>query len=357
MNTPSDSLLARTLAAIAPVDADARAAAEERQLELLKPPGALGRLETLGNTLAAIYGECPPPLPAPAVVCVFAGDHGVQAHGVSPWPQEVTVQMVRSVLAGGASVNVLARHAGADVRVYDVGTLEALPEHALLRTRRVAAGTADMTAGPAMSIEQCRQAVEAGIEAAREAVADGYRCLIAGEVGIGNTTPSAALVSVFTGRPAAEVTGPGAGAEGDRLRLKAELVARAIEVNGATADDPLAALAAVGGFEHAAIAGFVLGAAAAGVPLILDGVIVCSAALAAVALAPDVRGYLIAGHDGAEPGIRAALETLALTPVIDMDLRLGEGSGALTSLPIVQASAAILRDMATFASFAVSGKE
>jgi len=355
--TPGPDRLARTLASITPVDAAARAAAEERQLQLLKPPGALGRLETLGNTLAGIYGECPPPLPAPAVVCVFAGDHGVQVHGVSPWPQEVTVQMVRSVVAGGASVNVLARHAGADVRVYDVGTLGDLPEDGVLRNRRVAAGTADMTAGPATTDEQCLRAVEIGIEAARDAVADGYRCLIAGEVGIGNTTPAAALVSVFTGRPADEVTGPGAGAEGVRLDRKKSLVARAIAVNGATADDPLAALASVGGLEHAAIAGFVLGAAAERVPVILDGVIVCSAALAAVALAPEARGYLIAGHDGAEPGVRAALEALGLTPVLDMDLRLGEGSGALTALPVVQASAAILRDMATFASLGVSGKE
>jgi len=357
MNRRPDTLLDRTLAAITPVDATTLAKAEARQLELLKPPGALGRLESLGNTLAAIYGQCPPPMPTPAVVCVFAADHGVQAQGVSPWPQEVTVQMVRSILAGGASVNVLARHTGAHVRVYDVGTLQELPEDAMLRNRRIAAGTADITRGPALTPEQCLQAIEVGIEAAREAVADGYRCLIAGEVGIGNTTPSAALISVFTGQPAAQVTGPGAGAEGDRLQRKKEVVARAIQVNGATAADPLATLAAVGGLEHAAITGFLLGAAARRVPLILDGAIVCSAALAAVALAPDVRGYLIAGHDGAEPGIRAALDTLQLTPVIDMDLRLGEGSGALTALPIVQASAAILRDMATFASFGVSGKD
>lgn len=355
MTRPPESLIARTLASIQPVDAAALAAAEARQLDLTKPPGALGQLEELGNQLAAIAGECPPPVPEPALVCVFAGDHGVQAHGVSPWPKEVTVQMVANMLAGGASVNVLARHAGAEVLVYDVGVAGEVPPLPGLRRERVADGTADMTVGPAMSPDQCRRAVEVGIQAALDAVAAGYRCLIAGEVGIGNTTAAAALVSVFTGRAASEVTGAGAGAAGETLERKKALVAKAIEVNGVTPADPLAALAAVGGFEHAAIVGLLLGAAASRVPVVLDGVIVCSAALVAVALCPEVRGYLIAGHEGREPGIRAALDTLGVTPVVALDMRLGEGSGALTALSIVQASAKILREMATFSSAGVSG--
>ena len=357
VTTPTSPTLARTLAAIGPADAAAHAAAEAHQLQLTKPPGSLGQLETLGNRLAGMSGACPPPVPEPALVCVFAGDHGVWAQGVSPWPQAVTAQMVANVAAGGASVNVLARHAGADVLVYDLGVAESLPASGVLRSHRVAAGTADMTLGPAMTVDQCTRAIEVGIAAADEAVAAGYRCLIAGEVGIGNTTPAAALVSVFTGRPAAEVTGPGAGAVGPGLARKMEAVARAIAINAAAPDDPLRALAAVGGFEHAAIVGFLLGAARHRVPAILDGVIACSAALVAVALAPAVRDYLIAGHDGAEPGIRAALEVLRLDHVIALELRLGEGSGALTALPVVQAAAKILREMATFADAGVSGKE
>ncbi len=356
MRRPADSLYDRTLAAIHGVDARARAAAEAHQRNLTKPAGALGGLETLGNTLAAIAGTCPPPDPTPALVCVFAADHGVQVHGVSPWPQEVTVQMATNIAAGGAAVNVLARHAGADVRLYDLGVATPLAVGGIVRGARVGAGTADCTVGPAMTAEQCLTAVETGIRAALDGVADGFRCLIAGEVGIGNTTASAALVSVFTGRPPDEVTGTGAGAEGELLARKKALVARAIEVNGATAADPLAALAGVGGFEHAAIVGFLLGAAASRVPVVLDGVIVCSAALVAAALCPEVTGYLIAGHDGSEPGVRAALEALGLDPVLGLGLRLGEGSGALAALPLVGASAKILREMATFASAGVSGK-
>lgn len=354
MTVSPDSLLGRTLASIKPIDADALAAAEARQLTLTKPPAALGQLEDLGNQLAAVYGECPPPVPAPALTCVFAGDHGVWAQGVSPWPQEVTVQMAANILTGGAAMNVLSRHAGADVLLYDLGMKGEAPAAANLRTHRIAPGTADITVGPAMSLEQAQAAIEVGIQAALDAAAAGYRLLVAGEVGIGNTTPAAALVSVFTGRPAAEVTGSGAGAVGDALDNKKRVVARAIEVNQASEAEPLEALASVGGFEHAAMAGFALGAASARVPLIVDGVIACSAALVAVALCPDVRGFLIAGHDGREPGITAALETLQLKPVVALDMRLGEGTGALAALPIVQASAKILREMATFESAAVS---
>lgn len=352
----SADLLDATLASIRPIDPETLAAAQARQLELTKPPGSLGQLEELGNQLAAISGVCPPPVPDPALACVFAGDHGVAAQQISPWPQEVTWQMVMNVASGGASVNVLARHAGADVRTYDVGMVREVDDK-LARNHRVAAGTADSTVGPAMTREQAIEAISVGIQAATDAQADGYRCLVPGEVGIGNTTPAAALIAVFTGKSAIEVTGGGAGAVGEMLDRKREVVAKSISVNNATSADPLGALAAVGGFEHAAIAGLVLGAAAARLPVVLDGVIACSGALAAVAMCPDVRGYLIAGHDGAEPGIRAALSSLGLRPILAMDLRLGEGSGALTALPVVQASAKILREMATFASAGVSGKQ
>lgn len=362
MTITPDSLLGRTLASITPVDEDARAAAAARQLRLTKPPGSLGRLESLGNQLAAIAGACPPPLPAPALVGVFAGDHGVQtAQRVSPWPQEVTRQMAANIARGGAAVSVLARVAGADVRVFDVGMLAPvdLPDAAGdplpgVRDTNVRHGTEDLNAGPAMSVPDAVAALEVGVRAAREAVAEGYRCLVMGEVGIGNTTPAAALISVFTGVPARDVTGRGAGADDGMLARKVEVIERGIAVNRASAGDPLAALAGVGGLEHAAMAGFVLGGAAARVPVVVDGVIACSAALVAAALAPAASGYLIGGHDGVEAGIAVALRHLGLDPVVSLDLRLGEGSGAVTVLPIVRGAAAILREMATFDSAAVS---
>lgn len=351
------SLLGRTLASVTPVDEDARAAAAARQLTLTKPPGSLGRLEALGNQLAAIAGACPPPLPAPALVGVFAGDHGVQAaQRVSPWPQEVTGQMAANIALGGAAVSVLARTSGADVRVFDVGMLAASPV-AGVRDVHVRRGTDDLTVGPALSVADAVAAVEVGIRAAQEAVADGYRCLVMGEVGIGNTTPAAALITVFTGADAAAVTGRGAGADDATLARKIEVIRRGIAVNGASDADPLAALASVGGLEHAALAGFVLGGAASRVPVVVDGVIACSAALVAAALAPAASGYLIAGHDGVEGGIAVALRRLGLAPVVSLDLRLGEGTGAVTVLPIVRGAAAILREMATFASAGVAGGE
>ncbi len=352
-----NSLLGRTLAAIVPVDEDARAAAEARQLTLTKPPGSLGRLETLGNQLSAIAGQCPPPAPSPALVGVFAGDHGVQAgQQVSPWPQEVSQQMAANIALGGAAVSVLARNAGADVRVFDVGLLAPVGLDAV-RDVHLRRGTDDFTQGPAMSIADALAGIEVGIRAANQAHAEGYRCLVMGEVGIGNTTPAAALISVFTGADAPTVTGRGAGADDETLTRKIAAIRKGIEVNGASADRPLETLAGVGGLEHAAMAGFVLGGAANRVPVIVDGVIACSAALVAVSLAPAASGYLIGGHNGVESGIAVTLAHLGLDPVVSLDMRLGEGSGAVTVLPIVRASALILREMATFDSAGVSGQD
>lgn len=352
------ALISMTLQGIRPVDAAVREQAERRQGQLLKPPGSLGRLESLGVALAAIYGECPPLYPDRVEVAVFAGDHGVQVHGVSPWPAEVTGQMVASIVSGGAAVNVLAREVGARVSVYDMGTLSPRPEGDGLQHHRVAAGTADMTVGPAMTRAQCMRAIRAGLNIGAQAHVDGARLVVPGEVGIGNTTAAAALIAVFTGADPELVTGAGAGAEGERLVLKKRLVARAISINRLTtskaAKEPLVALAAVGGFEHAAMVGFILGAASCGVPVLLDGVNVCASALVAAAIAPDVVGRLVAGHAGVEPGVRAALDHLGLVPVLDMDLRLGEGSGALAAVPTLRAAAAIMRDMATFESAGVA---
>jgi len=305
--------------------------------------------------LAGLAGECPPPLPEPAVVAVFAADHGVHAQGVTPWPQEVTAQMVANFLAAGAVVNAIAAQAGAEVCVVDVGVAADLPPAPGLLPRKVRPGTADMTAGPAMSLDEAQRAVEAGIETARDLVAAGNRCLVTGDMGIANTTASAALIAVFTGAQAQEVTGRGTGIDDETWERKVSAVRRALARHQPDPAQPLAALASVGGLEHAALAGFMLGGAALRVPVVLDGVIACAAALVARALAPDVVDCLIAGHVSTEPGARRALTALGLRPLLDLDMRLGEGSGAALALPIVAAAARVLRDVATFDSAGVSG--
>lgn len=351
------SLLADTIAAVRPAGSAAAAAARERQAQLTKPPGSLGFLEDLSVRLAGIAGQCPPPVPEPAAVAVFAADHGVHAQGVSPWPQEVTAQMVANFLASSAVVNAIAAQAGAEVCVVDVGVAADLPAAPGLLPRKVRRGTADMTAGPAMSRQEARQAVEAGIETARDLVTAGNQCLVTGDMGIANTTASAALVAAFTGADPAEVTGRGTGVDDQTWARKVDVVRRALDRHQPGRGDPLGVLAAVGGLEHAALAGYVLGGAALGVPVILDGVIACAAALAAVAFCPDAAGYLIAGHRSTEPGASRALAALGLRPVLDLGLRLGEGSGAVLALPVVQAAARVLRDVATFDSAGVSGKK
>lgn len=350
------SLLDDTIAAVRPADSEALAAARERQGRLTKPPGALGALEDLGIRLAGLAGECPPPLPAPAAVAVFAGDHGVHAQGVTPWPQEVTTQMVANFLAGGAAVNVLAGVSGARVVVVDVGVAAPLDPHPGLLDRKVRLGTADLSVEPAMTRDEAVQALEIGIAVAVQLVDDGARCLLTGDMGIANTTPSAALVAAFTGADAASVTGRGTGVDDATLAHKAAVVQTALALHHPDPADPVGVLAAVGGLEHAAIAGFVLGAASRRVPVVLDGVIACSAALAAVGLAPDAVDACVAGHRSAEPGATAALAALGLRPLLELDLRLGEGSGAVLALPLVTAAAAVLRDMATFDSAGVTDK-
>src|SRR5580693_5153212 len=348
-------LLEDTIAAVGPLDAAAVVAARERQEALTKPSGSLGRLEDVSVQLAGIASQCPPPLPEPAVIAVFAADHGVHAQGVTPWPQEVTAQMVANFIASGAVVNAIAAQTGAGVCVVDVGVAADLPPGPGLLSRKVRAGTADMTTGPAMSREEAARAVDVGIEIARDLVAAGNRCLLTGDMGIANTTASAALVAVFTGAEPQDVTGRGTGIDDAMWARKVNVVRAALARHQPDPADPVGVLAAVGGLEHAALAGFMLGAAALRVPVLLDGVIAGAAALAAKALAPDVVHALIAGHLSTEPGARRALAALGLRPLINLDLRLGEGSGAALALPIVQSAARVLRDVATFDSAGVSG--
>jgi nicotinate-nucleotide--dimethylbenzimidazole phosphoribosyltransferase len=350
-------LLTETIAAITPASTEAMAAAEERQSMLTKPRGSLGPLEGLGTRLCGMYGECPPPLPEPVAIAVFAGDHGVHAQGVSPWPQEVTTQMVGNFLAGGAVINAFARQVGAEVVVVDMGVAGDLPAAPGLMARKIAAGTVDMTQGPAMSPAQVHAAIEVGIDVARDLVAQGNRLLVTGDMGIANTTASAALISVFTGLDVAEVTGRGTGIDDAMLEHKVAVIETAIRINQVSSLDPIAALAGVGGFEHAGMVGYLLAAAALRTPVILDGVIACSAALVARAIAPHAAHYWIAGHRSVEPGAGAALVLLDLVPLVDLELRLGEGSGAALAVPLVQASARILREVATFDAAGVSNKE
>ena len=350
------TLLDDTIAAISPLDAAAVAAARTRQDSLTKPRGALGALEDVSVQLAGLAGVCPPPLPTPAAVVVFAGDHGVHAQGVTPWPQEVTAQMVANFLAGGAVINALAAQSGAEVIVVDVGVAADLDAVAGLLDRKVAPGTRDMTDEPAMSRAEAQAAIEVGIVIARDLVAAGTRCLLTGDMGIANTTPAAALIAAFTGATPAEVTGRGTGVDDATLAGKIDVVTRALALHRPEPGDPLGALAAVGGLEHAALAGYVLGAAAARVPVVLDGVIADAAALVARALAPDSTAAMIAGHRSAEPGASVALAALGLAPLVDLDLRLGEGSGAVLALPIVQGAVRVLRDVATFDAAGVTEK-
>ncbi|RYP87601.1 nicotinate-nucleotide--dimethylbenzimidazole phosphoribosyltransferase [Nocardioides guangzhouensis] len=324
-------------------------AARSRQGSLTKPPGSLGVLEEVSVRLAGIAGACPPPRPQRAVVAVFAADHGVVASGVTPWPQEVTTAMVENFRAGGAAVNVLAREAGADVVVVDIGVASDVKEDEVVWARKVRPGTADLSAGPAMTRAEAAAAVGTGIRVADDLVRRGYDVLATGDMGIGNTTASACLIAHLTGRPAAGITGRGTGIDDVMLAHKTAVVAAAVARVPAGAD-PLDVLAEVGGLEHAGLAGLVLGAAAHRVPVVLDGVIAGAAALVAQALAPAAVDHCFAGHRSVEPGHATALATLGLRPLVDLDLRLGEGSGAVLALPLVRSASAVLRDMATFDS-------
>jgi nicotinate-nucleotide--dimethylbenzimidazole phosphoribosyltransferase len=349
-------------AAVGPLDSTAMSEAAALQLRLTKPAGSLGQLEALGIRLAGMAGQCPPPVPAPATVAVFAGDHGVLAEGVTPWPQEVTGQMVANFVGGGAAISVLARQAGARLVVVDVGVASNLGALGLdgaagLIPRRVRAGTGNLAIEAAMTTEEAGRALDVGAETAAELIAGGARCLITGDMGIGNTTPAAALIAALTGAAPADVTGRGTGIDDATWARKVSVVERALSLHDAArAQGPRAVLAALGGLEIAALAGFIVGGAAARAPVIVDGVITNAALLVAAALVPDVVGFCIAGHRSAEPGATAVLSYLGLEPLLDLGMRLGEGSGGCLAWPVVEAGARILGEMATFDSAGVTEK-
>jgi len=366
--------LERTIRQIKPLDMDAMRQARARQDTLTKPQGSLGRLEELSIQVAGIVGQARPRI-EDKVIVTMAGDHGVVAEGVSAYPSEVTVQMVYNFLRGGAGINVLARHVGARVVVVDMGVAADLPPHPGLVVKKIGPGTSNMARGPAMERGEAIQALEAGIEVVEEELAKGMDILGTGDMGIGNTTASSAIVAAITGAPMAQVTGRGTGVNDEQLRHKIEVIEQALALNQPDPEDPLDVLAKVGGFEIGGLAGAILGAAAHRVPVVLDGFISGAAALIAVGFArrlrpeasprgalPEgasarrVRDYLIAAHRSVEVGHPLVLEHLGLRPLLDLDMRLGEGTGAALGISLVEAAVKILNEMATFGQAGVSEK-
>ncbi|HLF01941.1 MAG TPA: nicotinate-nucleotide--dimethylbenzimidazole phosphoribosyltransferase [Anaerolineales bacterium] len=343
------------LPSIPAVDLAARAAALDRQNSLTKPPGSLGRLEELSIQLAAATGSARPSVARKAVI-VMAADHGVAAEGVSAYPAEVTPQMVLNFVRGGAAINVLARQASTRVIVVDIGVASNLEPQRGLRLRKIARGTQNIVRGPAMTLSQAETAIAEGIDVVQAEIANGLDLVATGDMGIGNTTASAAIVAALTGQPVAQVTGRGTGVDDAGLARKIAVVERALAVNKPNPKDALDVLIKVGGFEIGGLAGVIIGAAAKRVPVVIDGFISGAAALIAVGLCPDVRPYLIAAHKSVEVGHRAALDHLDLKPLLDLNLRLGEGTGAVLAFHLVEAAARILDEMATFAEAGVSDK-
>lgn len=340
---------------IGPLDEAAAQAARDRQDALTKPPGSLGRLEALSIQLAGITGQPLPSIQHKAVI-TMAGDHGVVAEGVSAFPQEVTPQMVANFLNGGAAINVLARHVGARVVVVDMGVAADMKPHPALVDRKVAKGTANIARGPAMTRAQAAQAVRAGVEVVEAEIARGLDIVGTGDMGIGNTTPSTAIAAALTGRTPAEIAGRGTGVDDAGLARKVAAVDAALAANAVDTTDGLGVLAALGGYEIGGLAGVVLGAAANRVPVVVDGFISSAAAMIAVAIMPGVRPYLIAAHRSQEQGHHIMLDWLGVQPLLDLDLRLGEGTGAALGISLAEAACRLLSDMATFGEAGVSGK-
>jgi nicotinate-nucleotide--dimethylbenzimidazole phosphoribosyltransferase len=356
-----NNLIEETIAKIQPLDASAMQAARARQDQLTKPQGALGRLETLSIQLAGITARARPRFQFPAII-TMAGDHGIARQGVSAYPAEVTPQMVLNFLHGGAAINVLARHVGARVVVVDMGVASEIPAHPDLINAKIANGTRDFSREPAMTRAEAERAIQAGIEIATREIAPsthaqgGADILGTGDMGIGNTTPSAAIVATITRRAVKAVTGRGTGVDDAGLARKIATIERALDLHKPDPSDALDILCKVGGFEIAGLAGVMIGAASRRVPIVIDGFISGAAALIAHTLAPAAQPYLIAAHRSVEIGHRAMLEHLRVEPLLDLDLRLGEGTGAALGISLCIAAAKILDEMATFADAGVSEK-
>jgi nicotinate-nucleotide--dimethylbenzimidazole phosphoribosyltransferase len=337
------------------MDTTSMAKAKERQDMLTKPTGSLGRLEQLSIQIAGIQGRPIPQIKQKAVI-VMAADHGVAARGTSAYPQEVTAQMVLNFLRGGAGINVISRQVGARVIIVDMGVAVKLEANPGLLSRRIAAGTHDMSRGPAMTVAQAQQALETGIEIVTAEIKKGLDIVATGDMGIGNTTASSAICAIMTGKTIAEVTGRGTGLDDKQLQQKIRIINEAIAFNKPESAKPLEVLAKVGGFEIGGLAGVILGAAAHRVPVVIDGFISGAAALIAAGLCPRSKDYMIAGHCSVEPGHKLLLQYLGLKPLLDLEMRLGEGTGAALAMSIIETSSRILNEMATFAEAGVSDK-
>jgi len=327
-----------------------------RQNRLTKPQGSLGRLEELAIKLAGIQGKPIPQIKHKAII-TMASDHGVVAEGVSAYPQEVTAQMVANFLSGGAGINVMARKAGARIIVVDMGVSVELRADPKLLSRKIGFGTQNMVLGPAMTTEQAVRAIETGIEIVTSEVSRGLDIVGAGDMGIGNTTPSSAISAVMTTRAVAEVTGRGTGVNNKTLNHKIEVINRALELNRPDPGEPLEVLAKVGGFEIGGLVGVMLAAAAHRIPVVIDGFVSGAAALIAAALEPRLRDFLIASHTSAEPGHKFVLEYLGIKPLLDLGMRLGEGTGAALGIFLAEVASSVLEEMSTFAEAGVSEKQ
>ncbi len=346
-------LLTETIHRVQPVDRALLAEAQKLLDNKTKPLGALGRLEEFARRFAAITGSMAPDT-AHKVIYTFAGDHGVVEEGVSAFPKEVTPQMVLNILRGGAGVNVLARHSGVVVRVVDIGVDHDFGQVPELVVRKVARGTRNFAKGPAMTREEAVAALEVGISLALEAKERGVAMLGTGEMGIGNTTPSSAIIAVLSGKSAREVTHRGTGINDAALENKIRVIEQGLAINRPDPRDPLDVLAKVGGLEIAGIAGLVLGAAACRIPVVVDGFISTAGALIACELQPLAREYLFAAHESVEIGHRFMLDRLGAEPILDLQFRLGEGTGAALAMGLIEAGVKVLKEMASFAEAGVS---
>ncbi len=346
-------LLSKIVEKIQPLEETAMAEARVKQNMLTKPQGSLGRLEELSIQLAGIQDKPIPQIKDKAII-TMAGDHGVVAEGVGNWPQEVTTQMVYNFLGGGAGINVLARQAGVRLIVVDMGVANELEPNPQLLSKKIAFGTQNMSLGAAMAKEEALKAIETGIEVVVAEIAKGLDIVGTGDMGIGNTTASSAICAVMTGKPVAEVTGRGAGITDEQLSRKVAVINKALVVNHPNPKQPLDVLAKVGGFEIGGLAGVMLGAAAYRIPVVIDGFISGAAALIATALSPRLKDFLIAAHVSGEAGHQMLLSHLGLKPLLDLGMRLGEGTGAALGIFLAEAATKILSEMSTFAEARVS---
>jgi nicotinate-nucleotide--dimethylbenzimidazole phosphoribosyltransferase len=344
-----------TIAMIHPLDASLMQQAQDRLDSLTKPQGSLGRLESLAKQIVGISGTLRPSLQNKVIVTV-AADHGVVSEGVSAFPQEVTPQMVYNFLRGGAAINVLARHVGAQVVICDAGVASDLTPHPELIVKKVAYGTKNMAHGPAMTDHEAIKAVTAGIEIVETLVRQGVNIIGTGDMGIGNTTASSAIVAVITGTPVEQVTGRGTGIDDGTLSHKVAVIQKSIAVNKPDRLNGMDVLRKVGGFEIGALAGVFLAAAAHRIPVVIDGFISGAAALIAAAIEPKVKEYMLPSHCSVEQGHRITLNYLGLKPLFDFDMRLGEGTGAALGIGIAEAGIKIINEMATFKDAGVSEK-